>query len=253
MEESNRQRALVTGASEGIGREFVIRLANQGYQVTAVARNEGRLRSLVEELPGEGHSYLAADLARHDGVEQVAIRLREIPQDLLINNAGFGLQSGFAEADMTTLQEMLQLNIDCVVHLSHAFLQNSKTGDALVNVSSLLSFMPTPYNGVYAATKAFVTSFSETLWYEQKDRGVYVMALCPGATHSRFAERAGFSVEDIPQFIMQNADQVVNAALDGLKSRSKPTVISGPVNKGFGLMSRLMSRRMVVSAMGKQM
>lgn len=245
----SKKRALVTGASEGIGREFAMRLAHIGYEVTAVARNGARLQELKDKafaiVP------VVADLSVPADVERVATLLREQHFDLLINNAGFGHYGVFPKTNWKNWQDMLRVNIETLVQLSHAFLSKAQRGGALINVSSTLAFLPFPKSAVYAATKSFVTSFSESLWYEQKDRGVYVMSLCPGATRTEFHARAGGKSADISNKAFQTAGQVVDVAMAALKQRSQPTVISGAKNKIAAKVPRLLSRKMTVQLIGK--
>jgi short-subunit dehydrogenase len=139
------------------------------------------------------------------------------------------------------------------VRLSHAFLAQAQRGDALINVSSTLAFLPMATFAAYSATKAFVTAFSEALWYEQKERGVYVMGLCPGLTSSDFQVNAGGRVEDLPRNLIETPEQVVATALRSLRERKDPTVISGAKNAIFAqLMTRLMPRKTAVNIMGAQ-
>ncbi|MCR9143186.1 MAG: SDR family NAD(P)-dependent oxidoreductase [bacterium] len=250
MSQSNsNKRALVTGASEGIGRAFAQQLASQGYRVTAVARNESRLKGLVAELGGDGHDYFVADLSRDKDVQRTADALQKGAYDLLINNAGFGVKGRFEEIELSELQGMTAVNIDALVALSHAYLKTARPGDALMNVSSFLSFIPVADLNVYCATKAFVTSFSEALWYQQKDRDVFVMALCPGATSTNFDERSGADYDKIPKAMIQTADAVVAYALKHLARRRKPTVISGFLNRFMGGIHRIRTRKGAVKTM----
>lgn len=246
------KRAMVTGASEGIGRVFAKALVGRGYAVRAVARSEAKLKELAAEV-GSGVEALAADLSTAEGQRKAAEALEAGGFDLLVNNAGVGLVGPFADAEVDKLLAMLRLNCEAVVALSHAFLKGAKAGDALVNVSSTLAFMPSPGLGTYAATKAFVTSFSEALWYEQRDRGVYVMGLCPGITSTRFQENAGGRKEDVPQNMAQTPEQVVDEALAALDARRSPTVITGVQNKAGAMLSRALPRKAMVSVMGKAM
>lgn len=245
-----KKKAIVTGASEGIGRSFAQKLAQEGYQVMAVARNEARLKELVKEMGGRPHNYETADLTDWKGIEKISKLITANHYDLLINNAGFGTYGKFSEVALSKSQEMTRLNIDALVALSHAFLGKAQPGDALINVSSTLAFLPMPESAIYSATKAFVTSFTESLWFEQKKRDVYVMGLCPGVTKTLFHERAGGRGHELPKAITQTPEQVVDVALKALRSRSKPTVISGSPNKMMATMARLMSRKATVKMMG---
>lgn len=244
------KRALVTGASEGIGRVFAERLAAQGANVTAVARNEKNLTDLIAKL-GPNHRYIVADLATIEGQNRIAAEFSKEHFDLLINNAGVGAVGDFTDLPVDQQIRVVQLNCDAVVRLAHAFLLNSRTGDALLNVSSALAFMPMPTMAIYCATKAFVTSFSESLWYEQKTRGVYVMGLCPGVTSTNFTANSGGRSENIPKNMAQTPEEVVETALDALECRREPTVISGKRNQIFAAITKVIPRKSTVSMMGK--
>ncbi len=247
---AKQRKALVTGASEGIGRAFAKRLATERYAVTAVARNEARLKELMRELNSSDHTYKVADLSTQKGTDKIAAELTKNRFNLLINNAGFGIYGAFYKADLPKLQSMTRLNCDAVVALSYAFLREAQQDDALINVSSALAFMPMPAAGLYSATKAFVTSFSESLWYEQKKRDVYVMGLCPGLTSTNFHQRSGGTEENRPpSAITQTPEEVVEVAMDALEKRSSPTVVSGCTNSIMTGLVRVMPRKSVVSMM----
>ncbi len=247
---SPQRKVLITGASEGIGRAFARRLADEGYAVTATARNEKRLQELMTELGADHHSYRVADLSTAEGVAAIAEALAIDRYHLLINNAGFGIYGAFYSAELPMLESMMRLNCDALVALSHAFLQQAKKGDALINVSSALAFMPMPSAGTYAATKAFVTSFTESLWHEQKDRGIYVMGLCPGVTASHFHDRAGGDETNRPPAaITQTPEEVVETAMQALAKREKPTVVSGVKNKMVTNLTRVLPRKGIVKMM----
>lgn len=246
------KKALVTGASEGIGNAFAKKLASEGYVITAVARNEQKLRELVSSL-GTAHQFIVADLSTESGQKLITDELTKNHYDLLVNNAGVGVVGFFAETDIEKQISMMRLNCEAVVRLAHAFLKSAVQGDALINVSSTLAFTPMPSIGLYSATKSFVTAFSEILWFEQKKRGVFVMDLCPGITSTNFQTNAGGRIEDLPKNMAETPEQVVQNALKSLLNRTEPTVISGVKNKIFAGMSRVMPRKSLVSMMGKMM
>jgi short-subunit dehydrogenase len=188
----NGKVVLITGASMGIGEAFARELARRGARLVLVARSEARLRSLAAELGGA--MVLVEDLARRGAAQRVfdAITAEGLMVDVLINNAGFGTYGPFAELSLETQREELDLNIGAVVELSHVFLPMlERAGGGLIQVASTAAFQPVPYMAVYAASKAFVLSFSEALWAEYKQRGVRVLGLCPGATDTPFFERTG--------------------------------------------------------------
>ena len=245
--------ALVTGASEGLGRAFTKRLAGDGYQVVAVARNEARLQKLVSELGGGGHSYLTADLCEAAGVAEVAAALTSKPFDLLVNNAGLGRYGDFATSDELHSQQMIRLNCEALVTLSRAFLENAREGDALVNVSGVLGLLPIPGMTVYAATKGFILSFSQALWHEQKERDVYVMALVPGPIATEFKNRSGGADDKgPPAAITQTPDQVIDRAMKQLAKRKRPVVMAAARRARliFSLFRR-MPRKRVMRIMAK--
>ncbi|WP_405831270.1 SDR family NAD(P)-dependent oxidoreductase [Streptomyces sp. NBC_00105] len=238
--------ALITGATEGIGRAFALALAAEGRTVTAVARTEQHLRVLMTELgpggPGGGHDYLVADLATPEGVRTVADALTAGPYDLLINNAGLARPGPFTDTPLDQALSALRLNCEAVVTLGHAFLATAGPGAALVNVASTLAFAPQPGQAVYSATKAFVASFSEALWYEQRPRGVYVMALCPGPT----ATRPGLHA-DVPAALVQSPEAVVATALTALRRRRRPTIVPGRANALLAAATRFLPRTTALS------
>ena len=245
--------ALVTGASEGLGRAFAKRLAGDGYQVVAVARNEARLQKLVGELGDGGHSFLTADLCETAGVTEVAAALSSKHFDLLVNNAGLGRYGDFATSDEPHSRQMIRLNCEALVALSRAFLENARKGDALVNVSGVLGLIPVPGMSVYAGTKGFILSFSQALWHEQKERGVYVMALVPGPIATEFKSRSGGAADQgPPAAVTQTPDQVVDRAINQLATRKRPVVMAA-ARRARVLFSlfRWMPRKRVMRIMAK--
>ncbi len=251
MESLNRGRALVTGASEGIGRAFAKKLAKRGYTVTAVARNEGRLDSLLTELGTGGHRKIVADLSTEPGVARVVGELAKSERfTLLVNNAGFGWVGDFGETPLAKHREMIFLNITALVDLSHAFLGRAERGDGIIQVSSVLSFLPMPIQPVYAATKAFVTSFSESLWFQCRRKGIQIVNLCPGSTATNFPARAGEAAKDIPAWVTESPEAVAEVALRAFERKSGPTVVSGWMNRFVALFVRVVSRKQLVKLMG---
>ncbi|MFH9725070.1 SDR family NAD(P)-dependent oxidoreductase [Streptomyces sp. NPDC017254] len=259
--------ALVTGASAGIGLTFAHELASAGWTVTAVARGEDRLRALVEEL-GPGHRYLVADLSTPEGQGLVAAELVRRPVELLVNNAGTAHHGPFTGTGPREALAALHLNGDAVVVLAHAFLSGARRGDVLINVSSTLAHAPAPGLAVYSAGKAFVTAFSEALWYEQRPLGVHVMALSPGPTssepepelepgtepESQQASGPGAASrrhQDAPAAMVQSPTAVVRTALRALDRRTGPTVVPGRANSLFVLATRLLPRRTLLAMLSR--
>src|SRR5512135_1795775 len=185
VRDMTNKTAMVTGASSGIGAVFARELAREGYAVTCVARSRDKLQSLVKQL-GEYHRVLVADLSDGRQLQTVATDLENNRYSLLVNNAGYGLYGRFDEIPVEQHENVMAVNMNALVRLSHAFLKNAQAGDALVNVSSVVSRLPYPGGAIYSGTKGFVSNFTESLWYEYRDRGVYVMALLPGVTETNF-------------------------------------------------------------------
>lgn len=247
----SKKRALVTGASEGIGRAFALRLAEKGYSITVAARNSERLDSLLREMPGSGHRKIVADLSTPEGVDVVVRELTENDRThLLVNNAGFGLLGDFSETPYAKHRELIHLNILALVELSHAFLSRADRGDGIIQLSSALSFLPMPRQSVYSATKAFVTSFSESLWYQSRKKGIHILNLCPGSTATLFPERSGGSSHKIPKFVTESPEEVVDFALYAYERKIGPTIVSGWKNRISVFLFRLLTRKQLIKMMG---
>jgi len=177
-----------------------------------------------------------------------------IEVDLLINNAGFGDYGAFATRKLTKQSEMIQLNITALVELTYLFLgemQRRQQG-AILNISSIAGFQPLPYLSTYAATKAFVLSFSEALWAENRSTGVKIMAVCPGPTESNFSEVAEFPQSQNTKIKSVSARQVVQETLKALE-QDQPTVVTGGLgNQVIANLSRFFPRETVLNLVEKQ-
>ena len=247
----NKKKALVTGASDGIGKVFMLRLAEQGYVVTGVARSYDKLRALVQSLPGVGHRFIMADLTNEEQLNHVVLDLQKEGYNLLINNAGYGMYNRFHEMSLSGQLNMIDLNVGALVVLSHHFLNKAQADDALINISSGLSLVTYPGGAVYVATKAFVTNFTESLWYENKRRDIYVAAILPGATKTNFHNVAFDDPNKRPpESRYQNAEDVVEEALTVIAKRKRPSFITGAKNRFLiNLASRFMSRSSMIKTM----
>lgn len=246
---------LITGASSGIGAAFARKLAARGRNVLLVARSEDKLIALCSELgrlTSIRAQYLTLDLEQPNAVAQLfeETQKRELEIEMLINNAGFGSMGDFAKLDLKRELEMIQLNITALVDLTQRFLlrMRERKRGTIINVASTAGFQAVPYMATYAATKAFVLSFSEALWEENRLHGVHVMALCPGVTETNFFEAS--KMDRPPMRTMQTPEEVVEAALRGL-SRKKSVVVSGWTNWFTVEAERFVPRTLVTKVTGK--
>ena len=237
--------ALVTGASSGIGAAFARMLAGRGMHLVLVARREDRLKELAEELDtrhGTRCEIIPADLSEPGQTTILfeTISSRGIDVELLVNNAGFG----FVGPDR--MLQMIQLNITALTELTYlcvpGMLERGHGG--IINVSSLAAFQPVAYMPTYSAGKAYVLHFSEALWAECRERGVTVLALCPGTTETEFFGVAGVSGW-LKKHRGHSSDYVVRKALKALE-KGRQCCIPGFANKLLSLGVRLARRKMVV-------
>ncbi|GGP34561.1 SDR family NAD(P)-dependent oxidoreductase [Saccharothrix coeruleofusca] len=251
------QTTLVTGASAGIGVAFARELARRGSHLVLVARRADRLEALAAELTaahGVRVTALPLDLSRPAAgralAEQVDHRGLEVTS--LINNAGFGTHGPFHREDPRRLTEEINVNVANLVDTSRAFierLRDAGTG-VLVNVASIGAYQPAPNMAVYAATKAFVLSFTEALWYESLGTGLRVLTLSPGATSTEFFDVLGSQEVDRGQG-RQTPQQVVATAMKALDRRNPPpSAVSGRLNALLSHSARFFSRRRAVTMMG---
>ena len=246
--------SLITGASSGIGAAFAHKLAARGRNVLLVARSEEKLIALCNELGRQTSiraQYVAIDLEQPEAADQLLeeTKRRELEIEMLVNNAGFGSMGDFAKLDLERELQMIRLNIGAVVEVTHKFLgpMRERKRGTIINVASTAGFQAVPYMATYAATKAFVLSFSEALWDENRLHGVHVMALCPGVTETNFFEAS--EIERPPMRTVHTPEEVVETALDAL-ARQKSTVISGWTNWLTIEAERFVPRTVVTKVVG---
>lgn len=212
--------ALVTGASSGIGEVMARKLAGAGVPVVVVARRAERLQAIADEF--DDVEVLVADLHTMTGQRAVADRIADDgrPIDLVVNNAGFGTNGLFHELDADRLADEIELNVAALTRLSHAALavMVPRGRGWLLNLSSVASFQPAPRLAVYAATKAYVTSLTESLHEEVKSHGVHVTALCPGLTKTEFQSVSNTEqyADEFPDIAWTSPDQVVDEGLSSV-------------------------------------
>jgi uncharacterized protein len=245
---------LITGASSGIGEAFARKLATRGHNLMLVSRTEEKLMMVCNEIGRSQNiraEYFAIDLSERDAPRRLfeETQRRELEIDLLINNAGFGSMGEFASLDLDRELNMIDLNIRSLVDLTHRFLppMRQKKSGAIMNVASTAGFQPVPFMATYAATKAFVLSFSEALWEENRTYGIKVMALCPGVTETNFFEAS--RMQRPPARTSQTPEEVVEVGLRALQ-RGQSSVISGWTNRLMVESERAVPRKLVLRIAG---
>ncbi len=223
MNRPARPLAVVTGASSGIGRELAALAAREGYDLVVVARREGRLATLADQLAGPASvTPLVADLASPDGVQRLLSHLDGQPVEVLVNNAGVGGRGRFSvERDLQADLAMLALDVTAVVALTGAILPGmlDRGSGRILNVASIAGYLPGPGQAVYHASKAFVRSFGLALAEETRGTGVSVTTLSPGPVRTEFAAAAGYAEGEVrgrPLMPVLSAGDVAAAGWAGL-------------------------------------
>lgn len=256
MNTFTNKTALVTGASSGIGKEIAKKLAEAGCNLILIARTESALNQLALDLNkkyGIKAHVMTADLAKPSCAPRLfeQVSALNLHVDILVNNAGFGTYGPFETIDPQAEQDEVSVNISALIGLTHAFIPGmlSKGSGSVLNIASTASFQPGPFLAVYAATKAFVLSFSEALWGEYRGRGIHVAALCPPAVETGFIDKLGDdSVKSTPVFSKTiSAEHVAVEAIKALTS-AQPTHIIGLKNWLMANSLRFAPRSLVARA-----
>ena len=248
------QRALVTGASSGIGKAMALDLAGRGSDLVIVARRASMLEDLartVREQHGREVEILVADLLGEEGLRLVEDRLgaETDPVDLLVNNAGFGTFGAFHKLAVDREEEEIRLNVLALTRLAHAAMRAMvpRKAGGILNVSSTAGFQAMPYSATYCSTKAYVNTFSQCLHEEGKPHGVHVSALCPGYVRTEFQDVAEVSVSVIPKFAWLQVEAVAKQGLDAVERNQALAVTGALYRMGVGLnrwLPRSTGRRM---------
>ena len=225
--------AVVTGASSGLGALFAEKLAQRGLPLVLAGRDEARLtevRQRVQRLaPGIDVELVVGDLGSQAGVEALVAVLNGRVIDVLVNNAGFGTYGRLPEVDADRDHELIAVNVDALVRLTHEVLPGmlARGHGRILNVASTIAFQPAPYQATYGASKAFVLSFSQALWAETRGSGVTVTALCPGPTRTGFVDALDADVSSTAIYRkLASPEPVVAAGLRAL-DRGRPVVVPG--------------------------
>lgn len=242
--------ALITGASAGIGAEFARQLAARGDDLVLVARDESRLVALAGELAAAHRvetEVLVADLSDRAAVERVCDRLADParPVDLLVNNAGFGLKAAFLDNDIAEEEAGVDVMVRAVLLTCHAAgrAMRARGKGQLINISSVAGWI---VSGTYAAEKSFVTVFTESLAVQLRGTGVTATAVCPGFTHTEFHDRAGLSMDRLPEWVWLSAEELVSAALADAEA-GKTISVPGRRWKAIALLARVAPRPLLRS------
>ncbi len=248
--------ALVTGASSGIGAAFARALARDRHDLILVARRADRLHTLADELRGTHGvrvEVLPADLVKPEAASELAEAVKALGMqvDLLVNNAGMGVHGPMLDLTNEDDARMITLNISALTALTRAFTRGMverRTG-AVINVASTAAFQPVPYFAVYAATKAYVLSYSEALAEELRPFGVNVQCLCPGSTESEFVEVAQFKSDMHTKAPIMSAEAVVAESLGALRA-GRSVQVAGVLNQIGTLGPRFLPRALITKISG---
>lgn len=255
-------RALVTGASAGLGAQYAEQLAKAGYDLVLVARGVDRLHALADTLSNSfGHrcEVLPGDLSTTEGLALVERRVAsdEEPVDMLVNNAGFGTKGEFLASAVETEQRMLNVNVTALMRLCHAALPGMVRRGAgdVINVASMAAFLPSDTGPGYAASKAYVVAFTDSLAAALQGTGVHISVVCPGFVHTEFHQRTEQDVSWIPRWAWLNAPDVVATSLRDHRAgrhRSVPSVKYKSVVQVLKVVPRAALRQMLVKSRGLQ-
>jgi len=243
--------ALITGASSGLGEQFAYALARLNYNLILVARRKDRLEGVAakaRELGASGAEILVADLARREAPREICDQLTasRTAIDYLVNNAGFGTNGPFNQLGLEREVEEIDLNITALVALTHLILPQmiERHAGTIINVASTAGFQPLPYMTIYAATKAFVLSFTSALAGELLGSGVRILALCPGPVATEFQSVAKNEHGRMPKFAFVSAEQVVAEGITAAAS-GRTVYIPGWINFITAQTTRFVPRNVI--------
>ena len=234
---------LITGASSGIGEAFANTLDKLGAKLILTARSKDKLEQMVSSM--NNAVSIPGDLSKKEFPQELYAKVNEmkLKVDILINNAGFGYSGKFLDNSMKNYNEMINLNICSLTHLTHLFMKDmieNKSG-GIINISSLASFQPIPFFSIYAATKAFVTSFTLSLYEEYREKNIKILGVCPGYTKTNFNKRAQMNSVPVAGYLM-SSQEVVDQSLKAYK-KGRFLIINGKVNRFAKLFTSLLPKK----------
>jgi short-subunit dehydrogenase len=245
-----RPTALITGASSGIGAMFAREYAARGYNLVVAARRTDRLEALAAEITaahGVSVRVIASDLSVPGAAKKLATAVGKTPIDVLVNNSGWGHIGPFADEDLAGMAAEINVNIVALTQLSRLCVAPmiERGRGTIINIASTAAYQPVPNMSVYAATKAYVLSFTEALWGELQGTGVVALAVSPGGTATEFFDVAGGRPMGS---VLMTPTQVVATAMSALEAKSPaPSVIVGAANRVMAMAGRFVPRRMLIS------
>ncbi|AKG20969.1 SDR family NAD(P)-dependent oxidoreductase [Calothrix sp. 336/3] len=253
------ETALITGASSGIGEAFAEELAARQMNLVLVARSAEKLQQLAQTLQakyGVRVDVIPLDLTTANAASVIFDTTQSlgITIDLLINNAGFGDYGEFSSRQGDRQVQMIQLNVLALVDLTHKYLplMRDRRGGSIINVASIAAFQPLPYMSVYAASKAFVRSFSEALWAENRQYGIKVLASCPGPTETNFAQEARFPAAMTGKTQkVSTSEEVVKETLAALAANESTVVIGGAISQLITRIGAFVPRKVFLQSLEK--
>lgn len=232
--QANKGKAVVTGASSGIGAIYADRLARRGYDLVLVARDEAKLQEVantISNATGRKVETIKADLTSTADLRALERTLAtDSAITMLVNNAGLGAGPGLLNATPEYLDELIAINVTALTCLTRAIVPAfiSRSAGTIINISSIAAIAPEVLNGTYGGTKAYVLAFTQSLHHEFADKGIQVQAVLPGATRTQFWDRAGVPVQHLPQEWVMTAEDMVDAALIGLDQKELITIPALP-------------------------
>ncbi|NBV98168.1 MAG: SDR family NAD(P)-dependent oxidoreductase [Proteobacteria bacterium] len=247
----NNKTVLITGASSGIGYELAKLLAKERYDLILTARRLERLKHLKESIEATISdikiTIFSEDLSTEHAAEDLFKKIKQenLNLDILINNAGMGDLSYFSEANIETLSKMIHLNILSLTKLSRFFISDIKNSPAgaIINIASTASFQPVPLMAVYAATKAYVKSFSlalETELEEDKNNKAKIICICPGVTQTEFFANANANPLGLPEGFIASSEEVAKFTLKTIQQGKSGVAVHGKMNSALALLSRVL-------------